>query len=138
MERYNYLEAVTNDVRDYVAENMDWIKDYADDRERLEEEMNDELFTDDSVTGNASGSYYCNTWKAEEALAHNLEEIEEAANEFGYEPVISSGWEHGAEWWDVIIRCRHLPEAISIVLDELEETGFFKDPEEEEAEAEAI
>ena len=138
MERYNYLEAVTNDVRDYVAENMEWIKDYADDRERLEEEMNDELFTDDRVTGNASGSYWCNTWKAEECLAHNLDEIVEVASEYGFEPIISSGWEHGAEWWDVNIRCYHLSEAIAIVLDELEETGFFDTEEDAEEDAEAI
>ena len=30
--------------------------------------LDEELWTYDSVTGNASGSYFCNAWKAEEAI----------------------------------------------------------------------
>lgn len=66
---YDYLEQVTADVRDYVEQEID-LTEWAGDRDGLEEKLNDDLWTCDSVTGNASGSYYCNTWKAEEALAH--------------------------------------------------------------------
>ena len=69
-ERYNYLEAVTDDVREYIRDEID-LSEWKGDRDGLEEKLNDDLWTADSVTGNASGSYYCNAWRAEEALSHN-------------------------------------------------------------------
>ena len=123
-DRYDYLRAVTADVREYIKNEID-LADYRGDRDGLEEKLNEDCWTSDSVTGNASGSYYCNTWKAEEALAHNLDLIAEVAKEFGYEAIISDGYEYGAEWWDVTIRCYYLGQAIANVLDELEEAGTF-------------
>ena len=116
---YDYKEAVKEDVLQYIKDEIDLAE--FDTLEELEEKLNEELWTADSVTGNASGSYYCNTYKAEEALAHNLELIEEVAEEFGIEPTISSGYEHGAEWWDVSIRCYYLAGAISEALEEIED-----------------
>lgn len=129
MEQYNYLEAVIEDVKQYIEDEID-LTEWRGNRDGLEEKLNDDLFVNDSVTGNASGSYYCNTWKAEEALAHNLELIEEVAEEWGIKPTISAGYEHGAEWWDVTIRCYYLGQAIGKVLDELEEE--FEEEEESE------
>ena len=71
MERYDYLEAVKEDVKNYIEEND--IKVTSENRDELEEQLNDDLFCDDSVTGNASGSYTFNTWQAEENLCHNLD-----------------------------------------------------------------
>jgi hypothetical protein len=90
-DRYNYLEAVTDDVRDYIRDEIE-LADWTGDLDGLEEKLNDDLWINDSVTGNASGSYYCNTWRAEEALAHNLDLIAEVAAEFGCEPTISDGF----------------------------------------------
>lgn len=67
MENYNYLEAVTADVLDYIKDEID-LAEWKGNRDGLEEKLNDDLWTVDSVTGNASGSYYCNAWRAEEAL----------------------------------------------------------------------
>lgn len=134
-DRYNYLAAVKEDVRQAIAENYT-PEDYRGNRDGLEEELNDQLWIDDSVTGNASGSYYCNAWKAEEALAHNLDLIAEVAAEFGIEPTVSDGYEHGAEWWDVTIRCYYLGQAIAEVLDEFEENGVFDEEEDDEPEQE--
>ena len=75
MEKYNYLEAVTTDAKQAILKNMNYW-DFSD-REELEEIANDELWADDSVTGNASGSYTFSTWKAEENLCHNMDELEE-------------------------------------------------------------
>lgn len=132
MEKYNYFEAVKDDVMEYIEKDVN-LADYAS-REELEEELNETLWTVDSVTGNASGSYTFNTWKAEENLAHNWDEIEETAAEFGMEAKISDGYEYGAEWWDVSIRCRHLAGAIAAVLYDLEESGAFEEIEEEKEE----
>ena len=115
MEKYNYLEAVMEDVLEYIKEEISF-EDF-EDRDDLEERLNDVLWTDDSVTGNASGSYYCNAWKAADALAHNWDLLKEAWEEFGCS---ENPIEKGEEWCDVTIRCYLLPTAISEVLDELD------------------
>ena len=97
--KYNYYEAVKNDAIEYIKENN--LQDKSQDK------LYDELFMSDSVTGNASGSYYCNTYKAEEALCHNMDLLAEALQCFGYD--IGNEYYHlsrkGAEWCDVIVRC---------------------------------
>lgn len=126
---YNYLDAVKEDVRDYIDENKDKIleavnyeegEDIADYIDEIAEYLNDTLWAYDGVTGNASGSYWFNAWKAEEAICHNLDELEEACDEFGYNmgDVLKHG---GAESADVTIRCYLLGRAIA---EELEENGF--------------
>ena len=127
MKSYNYLEAVTNDAKQAILENLNYWK-FAD-REELEEIANDELWVDDSVTGNASGSYTFNAGEAEENLCHNMGELEEACDEFGQD--IGEAVKQGAEYCDVTIRCYLLGQAISAALDELEEEGKINYQEEE-------
>lgn len=80
MEKYNYFEAVKADVLDYINENE--IKVTTSNRDDIEQQLNDDLFCNDSVTGNASGSYTFNTWQAEENICHNLDLLGEALKEF--------------------------------------------------------
>ena len=117
MERYDYQEAVYNDVCDYIRENIDFT-DYAT-LDDLAEALNDDLWTCDSVTGNASGSYTFNTWQAEENLCHNLDLLGEALAEFGCEPSYIT--DNGAEACDVTIRCYLLSSVISEALDDMQE-----------------
>ena len=125
--KYNYLEEVTNDAKQAILENLEnW---NFSDREELEEIANDNLWTNDRVTGNASGSYTCNAWNAEENLCHNMDELEEACNEFGQD--IGEAVKQGAEYCDVTIRCYLLSQAISAAIDELEEEGKIQYQEEE-------
>lgn len=128
MEKYNYLEAVTNDAKAAILENMDMWEWH--NREELEENANDWLWTADEVTGNASGSYTFSTWQAEENLCHNMDELEDACEEFGQD--IGEAVKHGAEYCDVTIRCYLLSQAISAAIDELEEEGKIQYQEEEE------
>lgn len=121
MEKYNYMEAVTNDVLDYIAEND--IKVTPDNRNEIYKQLNDLLRAEDSVTGKASGSYTLCRWTAEENLCHNLDLLGEAYAEFGCTPEYDN-----PEACDVTIRCYLLGAAISAALDEAEEE------EEEEAE----
>lgn len=83
MKTYDYLENVKEDVRNYIEENK--IVVTSSNREEVEQELNDTLFVNDSVTGNASGSYTFSTWQAEENLCHNFELLTEALTEFGYD-----------------------------------------------------
>ena len=128
MEKYNYLAAVTADAKNAILERLDsWS---FTDRDELEEVANDKLWMDDSVTGNGSGSYTFNTWKAEENLCHNMDVLKEACDEFLDN--IGHAIEQGAEYCDVIIRCYLLSQAISAALDKLEEEGKINYQEEEE------
>ena len=124
---YNYLKNVTNDAKQAILENLgNW---NFSDREELEEIANDNLWTDDSVSGNGSGSYTLSTWQAEENLCHNMDELENACDEFGQD--IGEAVKQGAEYCDVTIRCYLLGQAISAALDELEEEGKINYQEEE-------
>lgn len=81
MERYNYYEEVRNAVEEALVEDWEFnIKNdlqydfQSDNFDRIEEYMIDNYIfgcDSDKVTGNASGSYFCNAWAAEESLAHN-------------------------------------------------------------------
>ena len=116
MGRYDYLETVTNDVRDYISNEIDF-KDF-DSLDDLREHLNDELWANDSVTGNGSGSYTFSAYEAEENLCHNWDLLEEACNEFGcLEEAISQGPEAS----DVTIRCYLLGQAIEAALQEIED-----------------
>lgn len=83
--------------------------------------MNDELWTEDSVTGNASGSYTFNRWTAREYVLDNMDELEEAAHNFGIDAAtigdkfLADDW----EYFDVSIRCNLLAECIADVLDDI-------------------
>ena len=112
MEKYNYLQAVIDDVRCYIKNEEIKASEYT--QEEFEELLDSECWNSDSVTGNASGSYYCNAWKAEEALCHNWDLLEEALQCLGCDedPI-----EQGAEWCDVIIRYYMLHEAITYIIE---------------------
>lgn len=121
MEQYDYLNAVINDVKAAIEDlGEDEKKELAGlDEDGKKEYLNDLLFDYDNVTGNASGSYTLNAWKAEENLCHNGDLIEEMAGCFGYS--LNDLADLGAEGVDVAVRCYVLPQAISRVLEEEEE-----------------
>ena len=117
MDAYNYLEAIKADVLAYIRDEVD-LTAWRGDRDGLEQQLNDELWVSDRVTGNASGSYTFSAWQAEEYLAHNWDLLEEALDEFGGDTDILR---MGAEACDVTIRCYLLGQAISEALDELKD-----------------
>lgn len=114
---YDYREAVKNDVLEYINNEVN-LEEWRGDRDGLEEKLNDDLWTVDSVTGNASGSYTFNTYEAEENLCHNLDLLAEACEEFGGGCDLLKD---GAEACDVTIRCYLLGECIAAALDEIED-----------------
>lgn len=119
---YNYYEAVKEDVKEYINNEID-LNEWNEDREGLEEKLNNDLWTEDSVTGNGSGSYTFSRWQAEENLSHNLDLLAEALEEFGENE--SYLFKRGAEWADVTIRCYLLGSTIAEVLNKLEINGAF-------------
>lgn len=123
MDRYDYREHEIQDVKDWISENID-PKDYADSDE-LAQYLNETLFNEDSVTGNASGSYTFSSWEAEENICHNLNLLFEAEENFGYE---NNMLKINAESCDVTIRCYLLAECIDKALQELD-LSYGKDGE---------
>ena len=125
----DYREEVKSDVLDYIRNEIDF-EDF-ETLDELEEKLNDDLWVNDSVTGNASGSYTCNSYEAEENIAHNWDLLQEALEEFGNE---ESPISKGAEWCDVTIRCYLLGECIAAALEEIEDdfNEAHKDEEDEE------
>ena len=117
---YNYLNAMKNDIEDYIKNEIN-TANYSD-RYELESDLNDILWTVDSVTGNASGSYTFNRAEAAEYVNDNMDLLAEACEEFGVdsatvgEKFLDEDW----EYFDVTIRCYLLGQAISDVLDEIE------------------
>lgn len=131
MEKYDYLSAVESDVREYIENNVNF-HDYSD-LDEMKEDLNEKLFVEDSVTGNASGSYTFNTWKAEEYLCHNLDLLAEANEEFsGSSDILSDG----AEMCDVTIRCYLLGQAIENVAPDMWQDWEDSQEESEEEENE--
>lgn len=120
MTTYNYLESIKEDVKNYINEEIT-ISDY-ETKEELEEYLNDTLWTCDSVTGNASGSYTFNRATAQEYVEANKELIQEMAQEFDCKDQVMAWWyEDNYEAIDVSIRCYLLSQAISEALEAIEE-----------------
>ena len=116
---YDYNKAVIDDVRTYIEENYteDEVRaKLEEDEDEFREELNDTLWTEDSVTGNASGSYTFSAYNAEKNLVGNWDLAIEAAEDFGVD--VGEMFKKGAENVDVTVRCYLLASAIDSVLDE--------------------
>lgn len=112
-----YLEMVMEDVVNYFENWSDW-EEKIDDFEDLEsfaDAIADDLWIEDGVTGNASGSYYCNSYKAKEAVFSNMEEVSAALRDFycgNADEVAEMFLDEQWETIDVIVRCYYLREAV--------------------------
>ena len=104
LKTYSYPQHVKEDIEDYINDELDTgtFGLLVQGDEDTIEDIRDDLFNEDYVTGNASGSYTMNTLKAEENLVGNWDLLEEAMSEFDLHvnPI-----KKGAEWCDSVIRC---------------------------------
>lgn len=127
--KYNYHEAVTTDIIDFIREEV--TTSVYENREALSEFLNDELWTCDSVTGNASGSYTFNAYKAKEYVFSDPDTVSEALKEFCVEAetiadkFLTQDW----EYFDVTTRCYVLGQAIEDALDSIENELVFCEEE---------
>lgn len=116
---YDYLEAVKDDVIDFIKCDVD-LKDFTE-REELEEYLNEKLFNCDRVTGNASSSYTFSRAQAQEYVVENTDLLNEACDEFGTDAETVGEWFLSEDWekMDVTIRCYLLGQAIGEALDDM-------------------
>lgn len=125
MKSYNYLEAVTADVIDFIRNEVDSTE--YENRESLSVFLNDELWCCDSVTGNASGTYTFNAYKAKEYVFADPDTVSESLREFCVdaetiaEKFLNQDW----EYFDVTARCYVLGQAIESALDSIENEPEF-------------
>lgn len=111
MMKYDYYDVVKKDIMQCIEDNEIDVNNI--DIGVLESD----LWVADSVTGNSSGSYYCNAWTAEESIAHNLDLFIEACEWFGCDA--GAEVKRGAENMDVLIRCYILTVCLDSVIDDL-------------------
>lgn len=106
-DTYNYEEAVREDVEAAILESIRRGEyEEFDTLEDAQEAIQEALWVDDGVTGNASGSYTFSTRKAELYLVNNGDLYDEAMEELGGE------YDSSPEARDVTIRCHLLSSAI--------------------------
>ena len=126
MEKYNYYEAMKKDIKNYIAENYtaEELNEKMLDFDDFSEELNDDLWTVDSVTGNGSGSYTFSGATAKDYIlsdSENIDLLREALQEFCVEgdtiaeKFLSEEW----EYFDVTVRCYILGGVINDVLEDL-------------------
>ena len=118
---YNYLEEMTGDVMEYITDNY-FPESYMPEDSDIEDVLNDELWAEDSITGNGvNGHYFDNTVEAQEAAFQNVDLLIEAIEEFGNEPEQYKRAMKDPHFADSTIRCYLLETAISQALKELRE-----------------
>ena len=119
---YNYKEQIRADVKEWIEDNKEQINGL--DRDDAYEVIYDSCWVDDSVTGNASGSYTISRYEARQNFyedADSEEYLEKMVDDGFADPmevgkkIIASDY----EWLDVSIRCWLLSDAVSDVLDEI-------------------
>lgn len=119
--RGNYLEDTKNNIERWME--LEGFSLSGKDREDVEESLNEDFWINDSITGNGSGSFTFSSYQAKENVLSDIDTLNEACEEFGIEKetigekFLNEEW----EWMDVTCRCYVLSQAISEVLDEMEE-----------------
>lgn len=120
-----FIDEVRNDLKEYIIDR--WKVSEFKDLDR--EEVYDGAFNADRVTGNGSGSYFFNAWKAKVSI-FNIDEdlLRETIAEFDIDMA-----EHWGDWeyLDVSVRCYALGQInIDELLDEIREETKEKEEKE--------
>lgn len=133
---YNYREEMEQDIKEYIRENESEFEGL--DIDELRDKLYDDLWTVDSVTGNASGSYTFNSFRAKEYIKDNLDLLGEAYEELSTpEDLGRELIDQNYENMDVTIRCYLLYQVIDEVLEDTDlllpaNKKFIGDDEDEE------
>ena len=123
MEKYNYEEAIINDLKDWLINETNILEQKDLNYEDLFESIYDEAFSIDSITGNSS-DYYDTEDNCSKYLAGNINLLYLAARDFCIDDDILILIKHYedkslARYFDSTIRCYLLGDCINKVLEEL-------------------
>ena len=119
---YNYKEQIRADVKEWIEDNKEQVEGL--DRHDAFEVVYDSCWVDDSVTGNASGSYTFSRYEARQNFFgdEDSEEYLDQMCDDGFTDPVQIGKKLIAsdyEWLDVSIRCWLLTDAVTDVLDDM-------------------
>lgn len=123
--KYNYYNEMKNDIMEYLND-YDY-SDYVDpnthtvDNDGLLFSLHDDLWVEDSITGNGSGSYTFSAAIAKEYVEDNLDLLRDAIFEYCINPEdVGNRFINGDyEYFDVSIRCYLLSSVLEDVIDEM-------------------
>ena len=120
---YNYREAVEKDIREWMEENPE-LWESEDDMDEVYEIISEAVWTADSVTGNASGSYTFNRFRARQYFFEDENSDEYISDMINAGFIASQDFagavsESNWEAIDVSIRCYLVSECLSKILDEM-------------------
>lgn len=128
MEKYDYYDAVKEDILNAIEEDDELLPREDEDAADYEERLTDALWASD-VTGNGSYAYYYSDEEdAITAVMGNLDLCIEAYREFGVDDDAIT-FMSNIRSADVTIRCYTLS---SVIHDIIEEKPWFNDNEEED------
>ena len=82
---FNYYDELKLSIFDALEEEENKeIINQAKNKSDAYDKLYDKFVIDDSITGNASGSYYCSSWRARHQCYNYSYEVIEALEEYGY------------------------------------------------------
>lgn len=115
----NYFEQVKEDIKTWCSDNNFKIEAGAD-LDELAEQLDEALWSEDSVTGNGSGSYTFDREEAKINVINDMETVTEALKEFcvSAEEIGKKFLAEDWEYLDVTARCYILNQAIWAILEE--------------------
>ena len=122
MDKYNYYIEVQNDVENWIELNNDLFNmSNFDNKDDAAEYLYDQMWDDDSITGNGPDGY-ADEYLCEEFLCHNLDLLIEAMREFDvmHDPFSIRSYIDNhrlARYLDCTIRCYVLGQVIDRVLE---------------------
>lgn len=120
----DYRQEVMEAVRNYITDREYFINfgDY-ETAQDLFDDLYDDMFICDEVTGNASGSYTFNSYEAREKVLADMDTVAEALKEFCTpaeeigERFLNEDW----EYLDVTARCYVLAEVLAQYIEDNED-----------------
>ena len=117
--KYNYLTALEEDIMDWCNYEHFHFSDY-EDIEEAHEYLHDELWEDNSITGNG-GDWYANTEECEEYLCGNWDLILNTLDNFCIDmnEVVNEYRKNLPQYLDCLVRLDLLDVAIENVLEDL-------------------
>ena len=125
-EHYDYEYEVKNDCIDTIKDRIEdgYIKPGMT-YEEVYDKLYEDFFMSDRVTGNASGSYTFNSFKAAHYISSNLWLLKEALEEFGKSFDLDDL--DSPEGLDVTIRCHMLGQVLADAIEEAVPNYWFFD-----------
>ena len=125
MEKYDYRNEITKNIKSWIADNTDFLEEKPEeDHDELSSWLYDELFIEDEITGNGT-YFYDSEDNCSEYLSDNFDLVYEAMREYCINDdinILIKQYENKslARYFDCTIRCYLLGECIEKALEELE------------------